>query len=118
MTRNQDANTPAEGRRAPRTGLILWIAAVVCALFALGFHLHVKFEVVRLGYETSQAKARLHGLRLREKALRLEIATLKAPVRVEREARERLGMDVADASRIRYLDPGGAAAQPTSGKVR
>jgi len=102
----------------PRRGLLLWFAAVLITLLALGIHLHVRFEVLRLGYATSQSKAKLNTLKLKERALKLEIATLKAPARIEREARERLGMDVADYSRIIFVEKSSGGFRLASGKVR
>ena len=102
----------------PRRGLLAWIFAVTLTLFAIGLHLHVRFEVVRLGYATSQAKARLNSLKLKDRALRLELATLTSPARIERDARERLGMDVADYSRIVFVSQGRTGSPIASGKVR
>lgn len=86
--------------KAPASYLILvcLVAALVAGLFV--FHLSVRFEGVRLGYETSQARAERARLLVERRELRLELATLKSPKRVESEARERLGMEIPDHSRI------------------
>jgi cell division protein FtsL len=78
--------------------LICLVVAIVAAAFA--FHLHVRFEGVRLGYETSQTRAERARLVVERRELRLELASLKAPQRVEAEARERLGMEIPDHRRI------------------
>jgi len=103
------------GRRSG--GLAIWIITVLLALIVLGVHLHIRFEIVRLGYATSRARSGLHQLKLKHKALRLEAATLKAPARIEREVRQRLGMDVADHSRIIYVGRAGGT-RLASGKVQ
>ncbi len=78
------------------------VIAIVCGAFI--FHLSVRFEGVRLGYETSKARSAKTRLLLERRELRLELASLKAPERVEVDAREKLGMEVPDHSRIVPID--------------
>ncbi len=77
---------------------MLLVIVVVTASFV--FHLHVRFEGVRLGYETSKARAERSQLLVERRELRLELASLKAPERVELEAREKLSMEVPDHGQI------------------
>jgi cell division protein FtsL len=77
--------------------LTLVLAVVTVAMLA---HLYVRFEGVRLGYETNRARATRTRLLLERRELRLELASLKSPDRVEAEARERLGMEIPDHRRI------------------
>ena len=78
------------------------VIAIVCGAFI--FHLSVRFEGVRLGYETSKARSLQTRLLLEQRELRLELASLKAPERVEADAREKLGMEVPDHNRIVPID--------------
>jgi cell division protein FtsL len=90
-------------RRAPAIGvgyLALMCLVVFAVAAAFVYHLHVRFEGVELGYATSAARARQSRLLLERQELRLELASLKAPARVEAEARERLGMVVPGHDRI------------------
>jgi len=92
-------------RRAERTRLgggYLLLLTLVIALVTGAFvaHLYVRFEGVRLGYETNRARAARTRLLLERRELRLELASLKSPGRVETEARERLGMEIPDHRRI------------------
>ena len=64
------------------------------------YHLHVRFEGVRLGYEASQARRAQARLMLERRELRLELASLKEPGRIEDEARNRLGMEAPAFDRI------------------
>lgn len=80
--------------------LALLVLIVVAVTAAFLYHLHVRFEGVRLGYETSRARAVHTRLLLERRELRLELASLKSPDRVEAEARERLDMQVPDHERI------------------
>lgn len=77
--------------------LTLVLALVTGAFLA---HLYIRFEGVRLGYETNRARAARTRLLLERRELRLELASLKSPGRVEAEARERLGMEIPDHRRI------------------
>jgi cell division protein FtsL len=98
LPRPRSANRPAEKAPASYLALICLVAAVVAGLFV--FHLSIRFEGVRLGYETSQARAERARLLVERRELRLELATLKSPKRIETEARERLGMEIPDHNRI------------------
>ena len=77
---------------------ICLVVAVVTAAFV--FHLHIRFEGVKLGYETSRSRSERARLIVERRELRLELASLKAPGRVESEAREKLGMEIPDYRRI------------------
>jgi cell division protein FtsL len=99
--------SPTRPRRSPaghpRTSawyLVLFFFAVIAASGAFVVHLNVRFEGVRLGYETSRARAERSRLLVERRELRLELASLKSPARVESEARERLGMEMPDHTRI------------------
>ncbi|MCK9461865.1 MAG: cell division protein FtsL [Proteobacteria bacterium] len=80
--------------------LVLFSLAVFAAAAAFVFHLHVRFDGIELGYATSAARARQSRLLLEQRELRLELASLKSPARVEADARERLGMAVPGHDRI------------------
>lgn len=80
--------------------LVFFFFAVIVATLAFVVHLNVRFDGVRLGYETSLARAERSRLLVERRELRLELASLKSPARVESEARERLGMEMPDHTRI------------------
>ncbi len=69
-------------------------ALVVCgALAATGlFHTWQRVDGIRLSYRLSEVTAEHQALLRSNEHLRLEVATLKAPSRIERLARENLGM--------------------------
>jgi cell division protein FtsL len=71
---------------------------VVAAAFV--YHLHVRFEGVWLGYDTSRARAEKARLLVERRELRLELATLKSPERVTEEAIEKLGMSMPEHDQI------------------
>ncbi|MCP4197227.1 MAG: cell division protein FtsL [Proteobacteria bacterium] len=91
---------PPTAEKTPASYLcvVCVVVALVCAAFV--FHLHVRFEGVRLGYLTSQARVHKTRLLVERRELRLELASLKAPKHVESEAREKLDMEMPDYRRI------------------
>jgi len=91
------------GGRTTRLGagyLLLLTLVIVLVTAAFLTHLYIRFEGIRLGYDTNRARAARTRLLLERRELRLELASLKSPGRVETEARERLGMEIPDHRRI------------------
>ncbi|MFP2928385.1 cell division protein FtsL [Pyxidicoccus sp. 3LG] len=80
------------------TGVLLHLlpAVLLFALFAgVGFlHVTGRVLVVDMGYRLSRAEAESRTLTRENDRLKLELATLKAPARLERVAREQLGMSM------------------------
>jgi len=99
------------GRIAP----ILAIALLVGIVAVAALHrVAVRHSIVSLGYRISAEATRRHRLEEEKRRLKLELATLRAPDRIERLARERLGMVPPDPARIVTLDaaaPGGEGAR-------
>jgi cell division protein FtsL len=69
-------------------------AALLCALFAAVGIVHVtsRVIVVDIGYKLSRLEQEGRALDRERDQLKLELATLKSPARLEKIARERLGM--------------------------
>ena len=97
------ASRLAERSRA-RGFIWVWAVAVALAAGAFVWHLDVRFRIIQTGYALSRAQAEQRRLRLSQRELRLEMATLKEPGRIEAQAREQLGMDRPDHDRIIHLD--------------
>ena len=104
-------------RRTSASYLVVFLLVVMAVAGAFVFHLHVRFQGVWLGYETSRARAERARLLIERRELRLELASLKSPARIETEAREKLGMEMPDHDRI---IPIGKKLTPilASGRVR
>lgn len=83
-----------KARRRPIEVRSILMAVLVCAAFtAVGiFHTWLRVERLTLGYELSRLFSEERALRREHERLRLEVATLEAPARIERIARQRLGM--------------------------
>jgi cell division protein FtsL len=90
----------------PRGFIWIWAFSVTLAVAAFVTHLHVRFDIIQAGYSLSQAQAEQRQLRLAQRELRLELATIKEPGRIERQARELLGMDRPNHDRIIRLGDG------------
>ena len=106
---------PGEKISASYLLVVCVVVALVCGAFV--FHLHVRFEGVRLGYQTSQARVLRARLLVEQRELRLELASLKAPKHVESEAREKLDMEMPNYRRIVTIG-GKRKAVLASGRAR
>src|SRR5690242_17860697 len=85
--------------------LLPWL--LLCALFAgVGvMHVTARILVVRVGYQLSTAEAQYQRLSREHDRLKLELATLKSPAKLERVARERLGMGPPPGGRVVAVGP-------------
>ncbi len=87
-------------RESVRGFIWIWITAVALAAGAFILHLNIRFDVIQTGYSLSEAQAEQRRLRLQQRELRLELATLKAPHRIEQLARDTFGMERPDHEQI------------------
>ncbi len=72
--------------------LMPWTLSVVAIAAAAIMHLALRFEVIRLGYELSSLRSEQRQLIEAHRNLSLESATLQQVSRVDRLARQQLGM--------------------------
>ena len=86
-----------------RLSLLVWALAVAAATAAFVVHLSIRLETVALGYEVGRARTADALLVEKRRVLTIEAATLRAPQRVERIARDTLGMSVPGHDRIRLV---------------
>ena len=100
------------------TGVLLHLlpAVLLFALFTGVGILHVtsRVLVVDMGYRLSRAEAESRTLTRENDRLKLELATLKAPARLERVAREQLGMAMPKGGAVVSL----AAEKAAGGKAQ
>ena len=102
--------TQVSSRNAVTVGRVLMHllpAVLLFALFAAVGILHVtsRVLVVDMGYRLSRAQSEGNTLTRENDRLKLELATLKAPARLERLAREQLGMRMPAGSAVVSLPP-------------
>jgi cell division protein FtsL len=91
--------------KGPGIGSVLWNllpAALLTVLFASVGIMHVtsRVAVMRVGYQLSKLDNENRDLSREHDRLKLELATLRNPVRLEKLARERLGMIAPPASSV------------------
>ena len=91
---------PSGQPQTPAFYLVVMLFVIAAVSGAFVYHLHIRFEGVWLGYETSKARAERARLLVERRELRLELATLKSPERVEVEAAEKLGMTMPEHDQI------------------
>lgn len=97
-------------------------AVLLFALFAGVGLLHVtsRVLVVDMGYRLSKAESESRALTRENDRLKLELATLKAPARLEKLAREKLGMTMPTGSSVVSLpaqERTASVAAPTGVRV-
>ncbi len=80
-----------------RVGAVLGLA--IMALMYVWQHA----KVMQLGYDLVGLRAKKSELLQRNKLLQVELAGLKAPERIERMARDTLGMQTPD--RVEFVEP-------------
>ena len=90
-----------------RVLLHLLPAVMLAALFVSVGILHVtsRVLVVDMGYRLSKAQSEANSLTRENDRLKLELATLKAPARLEHLAREQLGMMMPPGQAVISLQP-------------
>jgi cell division protein FtsL len=102
---------PTRSRSVTLSSVLLQLlpGAILCLLFASVGILHVtsRVRIVSVGYELSELENEHRELTRENDRLKLELATLKSPSRLERLAREKLGMGPPPATSIVLLQPSG-----------
>jgi len=88
----EGASPAAESKEVNRNLVfVVLVGALVfigCSLFYVWSH----NQIISLGYETSEAAREEQALQQENNRLRLELASLKAPGRIERMAQRELGL--------------------------
>jgi len=96
--------------------LFVVFMCLVCVAGAYVYHLNVRLEGAKLEREVRRQTAVREKLLFEHNQLRLEIASLKSPARIEHEARERLGMEMPEHDRIVSLNDR-KRQRPVSGRA-
>lgn len=97
---SQALHQPVRSQRA--RALALFAVTVFFTSAALA-HVWVRLQVVRLGYQISRETDREKRLQQVHRKLQVERALLRSPERLERLARERLGLTMPDPGIIQRL---------------
>ena len=82
--------------------MIFWICAFCSAAIAVALiHVALRYRVMRTGYAIAEKLQERRELDEENRKLRLEQSLLRNPERIERIARDKLGMVRADVAKIR-----------------
>lgn len=101
LVRRQRAYTKDDLVKAKFLFRILFLVAFMAILCL--FYIWSRVQIVQYGYDINSLKSRQHQLMEANKKLRLEVATLKSPPRVEKFAVEKLGMRPVMPEQMRPL---------------
>jgi cell division protein FtsL len=80
--------------------ILAGFAAVVVAATA---HVSLRYRLIRAGYEIGERMEVIAALEQENRKLRLEQSFLRSPERIERLARDKLGLVRPDPERIRVV---------------
>ena len=90
-----------------RRGTVIILVVSFVALVTAGLaHVGLRMKVVRLGYDISELSRERRALDEEHRRLQLERSLLRDPARIERLAREKLGMRRPDPAQLRVARPG------------
>lgn len=86
-----------------KTAVLFILGAFAVVVVAAALHVSLRYRVLRTGYAIGEKLAEKRELEEEARKLRLELSLLRSPERVERLAREKLGMVRPDPERIRVV---------------
>jgi len=92
-----------DGRTVLRRRLLRDLSCILMALFLFAiFHVWTRIEVVSTGYEIRKLTQEQEALKGESHGLRVEVATLRSPIRLEKVARQ-LGLKRAPEKQVLLL---------------
>jgi cell division protein FtsL len=86
-----------------KTAVLFILGAFAVVVVAAGLHVSLRYRVLRTGYAIGEKLTEKRELEEEARKIRLELSLLRSPERVERLAREKLGMVKPDPERIRVV---------------
>jgi cell division protein FtsL len=84
--------------------LLPTVMIVVMLVGASLFYVWCRLQAVHLAYPQTRTAVKIQGLEKENEELRGQVAQLKSPERIERVAREQLGLSYPSPDQIRILD--------------
>jgi cell division protein FtsL len=96
--------SPARGARAERRRRFVWTAFLTAALIGLVLvHVWLRLQVVQVGYVLSTSSKLQNRLEQENRELKIELATMTSPERLESLARRRLGLRPPEKGQVIVL---------------
>ena len=84
-------------RPSPWSSLVLVLFLIVCSVFLITW---TRLEIISLGYRIGERAKFERELHETNKALRIKVAGLRSPARLQRLARERFGLVPPPADQV------------------
>jgi cell division protein FtsL len=97
------AEPPAKSRRRNRKMIALWLSLLCVFIGELLVYTWVRVQCVRVGYDISAVNQEQQHLTELQANLKVELARLKAPQRITKIAREKLGLTLPAPKQIMVL---------------
>jgi cell division protein FtsL len=97
------AEPPAKSRRRNRKMIALWLSLLCVFIGELLVYTWVRVQCVRVGYDISAVNQEQQRLTELQANLKVELARLKAPQRITKIAREKLGLTLPAPKQIMVL---------------
>lgn len=101
VVRRQKAYTKDDIAKTRFLFRVLFLVAFMSILSL--FYIWSRVQIVQYGYEINALEVKNRGLVDENKKLKVEVATLKAPDRIEKIAKEKLGMGLPAPEQIEIL---------------
>jgi cell division protein FtsL len=97
------AEPPVKSRRRNRKMIALWLSLLCVFIGELLVYTWVRVQCVRVGYDISAVNQEQQRLTELQANLKVELARLKAPQRITKIAREKLGLTLPAPKQIMVL---------------
>jgi len=85
------------------TLVVVIVGVFVAIVTAATAHVSLRYKVIRAGYDLGERLDELRVLEEQNRQLRLELSLLRSPERIERLAREKLGLVHPEPGHIRVV---------------
>lgn len=100
---NVGREKPARRRRSTKSAWALLCGCLIVTIGLVWVHVWLRLQVVHMGYVLSTT-SKLHGrLEQENRELKIEVATLTSPERLEALARRRLGLKQPEKGQVIVL---------------
>jgi cell division protein FtsL len=92
-----------------KTVILFILAGFIAVVTVASAQVSLRYRTIRAGYDIAERMEEVAALEQENRKLRLEQSFLRSPERIERLARDKLGLVRPDPERIRVVRVGGKA---------
>lgn len=90
-----------------KTVIVFILCGFAVVIIAASAQVSLRYRLIRAGYAFGERMGEISTLAEENRKLRLELSLLRSPERIERLARDKLGLVRPDPERIRVVRVGG-----------